>query len=166
MRGMLVALDRNQVMGVNGQLPWRHPADLKRFKRLTLDGTVLMGRKTFASIGRPLPRRRNLVVSRTLGPVPGVEVFHEVGAAVEASEGDLWVIGGRQIYEAAMAWADFIDVTWVPDTLVLRPEDEVVRFPPIDPAFEVGFIEPFPTSEGEAEGLKVQRFERAPKTSH
>ncbi len=164
MRGMIVALDRNRVMGVNGELPWRYAADLRRFRRLTLDTTVVMGRKTFASIGRPLPRRRNLVVSRTLGEVPGVEVFDDLKKAVEATDGDLWFIGGRRIYEEGMTWADFIDVTWVPDELNLGPEDEVVRFPPMSIAFDAGPISPFPDPAGE--NLKVQRFQRAPKTSH
>ncbi|MEM9114456.1 MAG: dihydrofolate reductase [Myxococcota bacterium] len=163
MRGMIVALDRSRIMGVNGQLPWHHSADLRRFKRLTSGGTVLMGRKTFESIGRPLPKRRNLVVSRSLGPVDGVEIFADFEKAVEAAAGDLWFIGGRQIYESAMSETDVIDVTWVPDELELRPEDEVVYFPELDPAFEAGPIQNFPEPGGE--DLKVQRFARVPKTS-
>src|SRR5262249_61624633 len=94
-----------------------------------MGATVVMGRRTFESIGRPLPGRRNVVV--TSHPVAGVECFPTLPSALAASDGPLWFIGGARIYEEAMAYADLLDVTLVPDHI---DHPEAVRFPPIDEA--------------------------------
>lgn len=96
---MIAALAKNQVIGKNNLMPWHMPADLAHFKRITLGKPVLMGRKTFESIGRPLPGRRNLVISRNPDyRADGVEVIDSVEAALALLAGsdvaELMVIGG------------------------------------------------------------------------
>ena len=103
---LIVAVAENGVIGQGGRLPWRLPADLQHFKRITMGKPVLMGRKTWASIGRPLPGRRNLVVSRDPHFVAaGAEVFHTVDDALcaVADLPELMVIGGADLYRAAAA---------------------------------------------------------------
>lgn len=133
--GLIVAVSPEGVIGVENRLPWHYPEDQRRFKRLTSGATVIMGRRTWESMnGRPLPNRRNLVV--TSRPIEGVERFSDVAGALEASEGPVWFIGGAGIYEAGMPLCDFLDVTYVPDHV---PVEGAARFPPIDPAlFEAG----------------------------
>jgi dihydrofolate reductase len=133
MRGVIVAVSPDGVIGVDGKIPWHYRGDMKRFKRVTLDSTVIMGRKTWESIGKPLPQRRNVVISSGRIDVPGVETFADVASALRSTTGNVWFIGGARIYEEAMARGDVdvLDVTYVPD----RVEDaRAVRFPRIDPA--------------------------------
>lgn len=129
-RGIIAAVSPEGVIGLHGRIPWRHPGDMRRFKRVTLGTTVVMGRLTWESMGsRPLPGRRNVVV--TSRPLAGVETFADLASAVAAAEGDVWFIGGARIYEEAMrSFADVIDVTYVPDRV---DDPAAVRFPPIDP---------------------------------
>lgn len=159
-RGIIVAMSPEGVIGLGGRVPWRRPADLRRFKRLTSGATVIMGRKTWESIGaKPLPGRRNIVITRrTLG---GVECFADIPSALAGCEGDVWFIGGAGIYAEAMRHADFIDVTRVPDHV---PEEEggarAVRFPPIDPEAWVE-VETAPNPEDPA--ISHTRYERRPR---
>src|SRR5271170_1901691 len=103
MRGMIFAMSPDRVIGLDGKIPWRHPGDMRRFKRVTLGTTVIMGRATFDESGRPLPGRRNIVVTSRPLEVPGVEVATSVDAALEmAGDADVWFIGGARIYEEAM----------------------------------------------------------------
>ncbi|MEM0896273.1 MAG: dihydrofolate reductase [Verrucomicrobiota bacterium] len=100
----VVAMDENRVIGKNGTLPWHLPEDLKFFKRLTTGHAIAMGKTTFESIGRPLPNRRNIVVSTTMESAPeGCELVRSVQelAAVDAGT-DLFVVGGAQLYEATL----------------------------------------------------------------
>ncbi len=137
---MLAAVNPEGVIGIDNRIPWHYPEDLKRFKRLTTGHTVIMGRRTFESIGRPLPRRKNIVVTRH--DLDGVECVRTLPEALTRVEGTGWFIGGRAIYEEAMAFADGIDLTLVPDR-VEGPGR--VFFPPIDPkVFEAGPVVPFP----------------------
>ncbi len=102
---LIAALDENGVIGYRGALPWRLPEDLKRFKRLTLDKTVLMGRKTWESLGRPLPQRDNWVITRNAGFIaPGARVFAGLDVALAAAEPgqELMVIGGAEIYRQTL----------------------------------------------------------------
>ena len=112
---LIAAIDRNRAIGKNGALPWRLPADLKRFKALTLGQTVLMGRKTFDSIGRALPGRRNFVLTRDPSwHAGGVEVFSDFSSALEAcGTAELWVIGGGEIYAQTMSYAQRLEMTHV-----------------------------------------------------
>src|SRR5262249_12367899 len=126
-RGIIVAVSPERVIGLRGKIPWHYPGDLKRFKEVTMGATIVMGRRTFESIGRPLPGRRNVVV--TSHPIAAVECFPTLSAPLAAGDGPLWFIGGARIYEEAMAYADLIDVTFVPDRI---DDPEAVRFPVID----------------------------------
>ena len=96
----VVAVSQNGVIGKDGKLPWHFSSDLKFFKNLTTHHTVIMGRKTFDSIGKALPNRKNIVISRqTHAPVPGVEFVTSVGEALKrAIEGETFIIGGASIY--------------------------------------------------------------------
>jgi dihydrofolate reductase len=141
MRGMIYAVSPEGVIGAGGKIPWRYAGDWRRFKRVTLGSTVIMGRKTFESIGKPLVGRRNVVVSSGGIDVPGVETVPgiEEGLA-RAGDANVWFIGGARIYEEAMKYVDVIDVTYVPDHVELR---DVVRAPRIDERlFESGPLLP------------------------
>jgi dihydrofolate reductase len=126
---LIVAHDRERAIGHAGQLPWHLPDDLRRFKSLTLGHTVVMGRKTFASIGRPLPGRQNWVLSRDASwEAPGVRCFDSWRSALQAhADGILWVIGGGEIYLAALADVTRIELTEV-DTRVANAD---TWFPPL-----------------------------------
>lgn len=113
---LVAAMDRHHVIGRKGELPWHLPDDLKRFKELTLGHTVLMGRKTWESIGRPLPKRRNLVLTRDPDfSAPGAEKVREPEEALRlaADAGALFVIGGGEVYERFLPLADELFLTEV-----------------------------------------------------
>jgi dihydrofolate reductase len=102
---LVLAVSDNGVIGRDNQLPWHLPADLRFFKQLTTGHTVIMGRKTYESIGRPLPNRRNIVVSRQEGMgIAGVEVYDSLGGALKAciGEDEVFIIGGATIYTKAL----------------------------------------------------------------
>jgi dihydrofolate reductase len=128
---LVVAMDAQRGIGVDNQLPWHLPEDLAHFKRVTLGGPIIMGRKTFDSIGRPLPRRRNIVVTRNAQwSHEGVEVAGSLEDAVLlAGDEPASIIGGAQIFHESMGIADRMIVTHI---------DGVYRcdtfFPEIDPA--------------------------------
>jgi len=113
---LIAAVARNGVIGVDNRLPWHLPADLKHFKALTTGHTVIMGRKTWESLPekfRPLPGRRNIVVTRNAGyQAEGAVVATSLHAAIEAAEsGEAFVIGGAQLYATAMALANRLQLT-------------------------------------------------------
>lgn len=134
MRGIIVAISANNVIGVDNKLPWHYPADLKRFRRVTSGTTVIMGRLTYESIGKPLPNRRNIVVtsSRIVAPEggPAVECVTSVQQASAIAGETAWFIGGARIFAEAMPFCDLLDVTFVPDVIEAR---DPVLFPPIKP---------------------------------
>ena len=113
---IIVAVGANGVIGTDGQLPWRLPEDLKRFRALTMGHAMVMGRKTFDSIGRPLPGRRSIVVSRQSAlHIEGATVTPSLDAAIAAAGDDpeIFVIGGGEIYAASLPLADRLLVTEV-----------------------------------------------------
>jgi dihydrofolate reductase len=116
---LIVAVSRNGVIGRENALPWRLPADLARFKALTLGKAVVMGRKTFESIGRPLPGRRNIVLSRSRADLAGVDVVTEFDAALAATDPaqELMVIGGAAVYRAALPFATRLYITVVEEQI-------------------------------------------------
>ena len=126
---LVAAVADNGVIGRGGALPWHLPDDLKHFKAVTLGKPVLMGRRTFESIGRPLPGRRNVVLSR--GPeiaVPGIETAATLQQALQrcADAAETRVIGGAALYAAALPLAQVIHLTRVHAAV-----DGDVRFPPV-----------------------------------
>ncbi len=113
---IIVAMAKNRVIGANNRLPWHLSADLKRFKALTMGHHIIMGRKTFESIGRPLPGRTILVISRNPGyQAAGTKVVHSLSAALSASAGagdsEVFIVGGEQIYRESLPRANRIYVT-------------------------------------------------------
>ena len=116
MISLIVAVAENGVIGRNGDLPWRIPADLKFFKATTMGKPIVMGRKTWQSIGRPLPGRDNIVITRDRNfAAPGAIVVADFASAVAAAGAvpEVMVIGGAEIYEAALPHADRIYLTEV-----------------------------------------------------
>jgi len=111
---IIAALARNRTIGLNNAMPWRLPEDLKRFRRLTIGHAVIMGRKTFESIGTPLTGRNNIVISRSREwSHPGCVVVHNLESALAAVEAprDAFVIGGAQIYALALPHAQRLHMT-------------------------------------------------------
>jgi dihydrofolate reductase len=143
--GILVAVSPEGVIGLDGKIPWRHSGDMRRFKRLTVGTTVIMGRLTWASLPKkPLPERRNIVLSNQA--LSDVECFPTLEAALATCSGDVWVIGGARAYAEAMRHAHFLDVTYVPEEV---PDSRAVKFPAIDAAlFEAGALVPHEDEEG------------------
>ena len=132
---LVVALDRRNGIGRDNTLPWHLPDDLKRFKALTLGKPVLMGRRTAESLGRALPKRRNLVLTRS-GKVPfeGMEAVASLDEAIALAARDggqeLCVIGGGEVYAMTLPRATRLHLTHV-DTIVV---DCDAHFPAVDPA--------------------------------
>ena len=133
---LIAALAQNRVIGRDNQLPWHLPADLKHFKALTLGKPIIMGRKTWDSLGRPLPGRLNLVISRQPGlSLEGAEVFASLDAALQRAQAwalaqgvdELMLIGGAQLYGQALQQADRLYLTRVE----LSPEGDA-WFPEFD----------------------------------
>lgn len=129
---MIAAMAHDRVIGKDNQMPWHLPADLAHFKRVTLGKPVLMGRKTFQSIGRPLPGRRNLVISRNPDyQAEGIEVVGSVEAALallaSSSVEELMVIGGGHLYAEMLPSADCLYLTRID----LAVEGDT-RFPAFD----------------------------------
>ncbi len=129
LRGAFVAMNEERVIGVDGTLPWHYSADLKRFKERTMGSIIVMGRHTWESIGsRPLPGRRNIVVSRR--GVANVECYPAIDDVMDACGGsDIWFIGGGQIYRAAFHLLNLLDITLVPDKV---DSPAAVTFPEIE----------------------------------
>jgi dihydrofolate reductase len=127
---IIAAIANNNVLGKNNRLIWHLPADLKRFKQTTSGHCVIMGRKTFESLGKPLPNRTNIVITRdnTFNP-EGCVIAHSLREAIDAAKADdnPFILGGAEIYKQAMAVADVLDLTFVHHTF-----EGDVFFPKID----------------------------------
>src|SRR3990167_4875952 len=111
---LVVAKSKNNVIGKNNQLPWHLPADLKHFKNVTMGKPIIMGRKTFDSIGKPLPGRRNIIISHQPNLfIDGCEVFHSIDDALNAvkTEPEVMVIGGANLYAQILDRANCIYLT-------------------------------------------------------
>ena len=140
MIGIIAAVSQNGVIGIDGRIPWHYPDDFKYFKNVTRDSVVIMGRKTFESIGKPLKDRENVVI--TSQQIPGVTCYSSVATALRRESLKLrdhavntWFIGGASIYQQAMLYADHIFLTITPDYI---EHPNPVRFPWINPMlFEI-----------------------------
>lgn len=127
---LIVAMAENGVIGRARGLPWHLPDDLREFKRVTMGHVLIMGRRTFESVGRPLPGRRSIVLTRRDAVrLPGVETAPSLDAAfaLAADAPEVFVVGGAEVYRAALPHADRLYVTAVH----ARVEGDV-RFPPVD----------------------------------
>ena len=128
---LIVAMTRTGVIGRRGQLPWKLSADLKRFKALTMGHHLIMGRKTFDSLGRALPGRISVVITRQADRdfPEGVLVAHSQSQAIDlaATDTEPFVIGGGQVFEQAIPRADRLYVTWVEANV-----EGDVHFPAVD----------------------------------
>lgn len=127
---LIAAVARNGMIGKDGGMPWHLPADLQHFKRLTLGHPILMGRRTWDSLGRALPGRRNIVISRQAGwQATGAEHAESLPDALQLVAGDAlaFVIGGAQLYAQALPFADALELTEIDQTF-----DGDTRFPDWD----------------------------------
>ena len=134
----VVAMASNRVIGRDGQLPWQLPEDLKLFKKITLGHPILMGRKTYESIGRPLPKRRNIVISRTWEAPEGIDV--EVIKSPDqlnslGFEGQVFLIGGAQVYAALLPLCDEVLLSYV-----YEPHEGDTVFPAFEDQFELSAV--------------------------
>lgn len=159
---IVAAVARNGVIGRANALPWHLPDDLKHFKSLTTGGVILMGRRTFESIGRALPGRRSIVISRGLSapPAAGVELARSLDDAITligTSAKRVFVIGGAVLYAAAMPRAQVLHLTELDE-----PVEGDVLFPPFD-RNQWRLIEevPHPTDERHAMAFRFCRYELA-----
>lgn len=111
---LIAAMDKNRIIGNDNRLPWHLPADLQHFKAVTLNKPIIMGRKTFDSIGKPLPHRRNMVISRQKNlHLPGCEVFSSLSDAIKAvdTNEEVMIIGGESIFRESLSLADRLYLT-------------------------------------------------------
>lgn len=139
MLSLIVAMSKNRVIGRDNQMPWHLPADLARFKKNTLGKPVIMGRKTFQSIGRALPNRKNIVLSRQGFHADGIEVVSDLSQALALvqDENEVMIIGGGHLFAEALPQADRLYLTEIDAEL-----QGDTFFPEIDPAqWKTDFIE-------------------------
>ncbi|WP_121639817.1 dihydrofolate reductase [Virgibacillus sp. Bac330] len=118
MISLLLAMDKNRVIGVNNGLPWHLPKDLRFFKEKTINQTVIMGRKTYESIGKPLPNRRNVILTKTKRDFPkDIEVIHNLQTVLQWNEKhpeqEYFIIGGAHVFEQILPNADRMYITWI-----------------------------------------------------
>ena len=114
-----VAMAENRVIGKDNKMPWHLSADLRYFKKITMGKPILMGRKTYESIGRPLPGRQNIIISRNPDYQQlGCEVYHSIDSAIDACSGkeELMIIGGASFYQAMLPKASYLYLTRIHKT--------------------------------------------------
>jgi dihydrofolate reductase len=130
----IVAMAENRVIGNAGTIPWHLPEDFKFFKATTMGHAILMGRKTFESIGKPLPGRENIVLSRTMPKTAGVTIIRSLDELKEPADGrDLFVIGGEEVYRLLLPRVHELYVTKVPQVI-----EGDTSFPEFEWAFDAG----------------------------
>ncbi len=113
---IIVAVDLNSAIGVNNKLPWHMPADLKRFKKITSNSTVIMGRKTFESIGKPLPNRTNIIITRqtnynATGCTVCASLEDSILTATKLSKNNIFILGGADVFKQALPYCNKIELT-------------------------------------------------------
>lgn len=162
---MIAAVAENGVIGANQAIPWRIPSDMAYFKRTTMGKPIVMGRKQFETVGKPLPGRTNIVVTHRRDYRPdGVIVMNDLDAAIVRAKtiaeadgvGEVMILGGGEIYRQAMPLADRLYISHV----ALSPDGDVT-FPAIDPDHWRVVDEPaVPASEKDAAAFRVKVYER------
>ena len=132
----IAAMSLNRVIGAGNRIPWHLPEDFKWFKQMTTGQVIVMGRKTFESIGRPLPNRTTIVLTRSAGPIPGVRTVSDLGqidaAGAELAGRELFICGGAEIYQQALPLCSDLYLT-----LVQRVVEGDILFPPFEDDFEL-----------------------------
>ena len=129
----IVAMSLNRVIGAGNQIPWRLPEDFKWFKQMTTGHVIVMGRKTFESIGRPLPNRETIVLSRGGFAHPGVKTIRTLEELSALNDGrEIFICGGAQVYAQALPFCSDLYLT-----LVKQEVDGDTFFPPFEDAFEL-----------------------------
>jgi len=161
-RSLVVAVARNGVIGRDNRLPWRLPDDLAYFKRVTMGHPVVMGRRTWQSIGKPLPGRKNIVVTHDPGfQAPGCVVAHSLAEAWRAAEGaeEVCVIGGTSLFAETLPIADVIHLTEVEADV-----EGDTYFPELDRAqWRETEVARHPADARHAYPFRIVRLERAPR---
>lgn len=156
---LIVAVSRSGVIGKNGKMPWHLPADLKYFKSITMGKPIVMGRKTFESLGRPLPGRENIVLTRDKNFIAeGCTIIHSLEEMLQhaADADEVMIIGGAQLYEQMLPHADHIYMTQVD----CQAEGDT-WFPEIDPAeWEMTFSEAHEADEKNPCAYTFIRYDR------
>jgi dihydrofolate reductase len=156
---LIVAVADNGVIGRDNALPWHLPEDLKRFKRLTLGKPVVMGRKTFESIGKPLPGRLNIVVTRDANyQREGVTVVHDVDAALVAAvgAGEVMVIGGAELFRQFLPRSMRVHLTRVHGSI-----EGDIHWPPLDETcWHRTAAEEYPADERHAHAMTFELWEK------
>ena len=127
MIGLIVARSKNNVIGKDGMIPWSIEGEQSQFKELTTNNTIIMGRKTYEDIGHPLPNRKNIVISRTTN-YDDVVTVDSLEKAIELSEGNIYIIGGYNLFKEAIPMVDIMYITEVN----LNIENGDVFFPDFD----------------------------------
>jgi dihydrofolate reductase len=139
---LIVAMAENRTIGANGKIPWRIPGELAYFKRVTMGHPIVMGRKTYESIGKPLPGRPNYIVTRNPHYVAeGCHVVHEILPILElAKSQDVFVIGGAEVYKLFLPHADKVY-----QTVIHRHYDGDAHFPELEGRWELVKSQPGPS---------------------
>ncbi len=163
---LIAAMSRNRVIGRGNALPWRMPADMQRFKRRTMGGAVIMGRRTWDTMnGKPLPERTNIVVTRDAGfTAAGVIVTHDIDEAIRAAReahpdaAEIFIVGGAEIYRLALPLADRIDLTVIETNIA----DGDAHFPEFeqDAQWRLQREESHPADERNAFAYAFRTYER------
>jgi len=158
---IIVAMTENCVIGQQGAMPWHLPDDLKRFKTLTIGHPIIMGRKTFASIGKPLPQRTNIVLTRGNLDDEGILIAHDLQHALELAGDDeeIFIIGGGEIYQPALPHAQRCYITQVHAMI-----EGDTTFPQLDQhQWKLVSDEYHPSDDRHAFAFTFQQFERRSK---
>ncbi len=153
---IIVAISKNRVIGDSNRLIWHLPADLKRFKEITTGHPIVMGRKTYQSIGRPLPNRRNIIITRDEEfEVDGCEVVNSLEEALLLTNNDCFIIGGGEIYKQSLHLADQIYMTVVSEDF-----EGDTKFPEIDQSWYISKQEDFTSDEKNQHNYSFIFYER------
>ncbi|KAA0226953.1 dihydrofolate reductase [bacterium CPR1] len=158
MLAMIVAMGRNRVIGREGTLPWHLPADLKWFRQKTRGHSVIMGRRTWDSVGKPLPGRRSIILSRSMAQAPtGAELARSLEQALElcGDDPEPFIVGGGEVYRLALPRAGRIYLTLVD----LEPMGNAT-FPSLGPEWVLTWRERHPADDRHCAAFEFQTLER------
>lgn len=154
---IIAAMSEDRVIGANGRLPWKIPADLARFRSITMGHAVLMGRKTYESIGHPLEGRKNIVLTRSLSKIEGCQVARSLKEGIAAAEGDeeIFICGGEQIFREALPICQRIYLT-----IVHGKYQGEVYFPEMPGCFVESHREEFPDAFPPTSFMVLEKADR------